>query len=267
MKNMHEWGSLAFKHIEVPHRNGKLTPRAKQMRLVGYNTKNMTYRLWDPKHPHEISNSGKISFREKSARDVGRPKAGYDPFPDPSTVFVPRVETDIEAEETQQQESSEPPIMSPEQLTILRKSNWQQGISPDSASAQQWSLITNVDKIAHASYKQAEYALITGEDVGSIAAGKPGEIGYIPPEPRNNDDAVSGVDAEGWRASMTDERTSLIEHDVFEWVDPPKAFKRSRQGFCTGRSTTRTEYLVDSSREWWCKGSTRLTLGLTRQHQ
>ena len=51
------------------------------------------------------------------------------------------------------------------------------------ASAQQWSLITNVDEIAHASYEQAEYALITGEDVGGIGAGKPGEIGYMPPDP------------------------------------------------------------------------------------
>ena len=32
MKHMHEWGSLAFKHIEVRHRNGKLTPRALRKR-------------------------------------------------------------------------------------------------------------------------------------------------------------------------------------------------------------------------------------------
>ena len=30
-------------------------PRAKKMHLVGYNTKNMTYRLWDPERPHEIT--------------------------------------------------------------------------------------------------------------------------------------------------------------------------------------------------------------------
>ena len=34
IKHMHEWGSLAFKHIEVRHRNGKLTPRAKKMHQV-----------------------------------------------------------------------------------------------------------------------------------------------------------------------------------------------------------------------------------------
>ena len=192
------------------------------MHLVGYTTKHMTYRVWDPERLKAITNSGEVSFREKRARDVGRPKAGYDPFPDRSTVFVPGVETDSETKEIQQQQSAEKPIASPEQQTILRKSNRQQGISPDSASAPQWSLVTNVDKIAHAPYEQAEYAQITGGDVGSIGAGNPGEIGYMPPDPRTYDDAVSGVDAKGWRASMGDERTSPIEHDIFEWVDPPQ---------------------------------------------
>ena len=90
MKHMHEWRSLAFKHIEVRHRHGKLTP-------LSYNTKIMTYRLWDAERPQEITNSGEVSFHEKNARDVGRPKARYDPFLDPSTVFVPGIETDIEA--------------------------------------------------------------------------------------------------------------------------------------------------------------------------
>ena len=80
-------------------------------------------------------------------------------------------------------------------------------------------------EIAHASYEQAEYALITGEDVGSIGAGKPGEVGYMPPDPLTYDDAVSGVDAVGWRASMAEERGSIIEHDVFEWVDPPQGIQ------------------------------------------
>ena len=186
MNHMHEWGSLAFKHIEVRHRNGKLTPRAKEMNLVGYNTKNMTYRLWDPERPHEITNSAEVSFREKSARDVGCPKAGYDPFPDPGTLFVPGVDT----EEIQQQESAETPVAPQVQQALLRKSNRQRGISPDSVSAQQWSLTTDVEEIAHESYEQAEYALITGEYVGSIGAGKPGEVGYMPPNPLTYDDAV-----------------------------------------------------------------------------
>ena len=92
---------------------------------------------------------------------MGRPKAGYDPFPDPGTLFVPGVET----EEIQQQQSAEKPMAPQVQQTLLRKSNRQRGISPDSVSAQQWSLTTDVEEIAHASYEQAEYALITGEDV------------------------------------------------------------------------------------------------------
>ena len=131
------------------------------MHLVGYNTKNMTCRLWDPERPDEITNSAEVLFREKSANDVRRPKAGYNPFPDPGTLFVPGVET----EERQQQESAEKPMAPQVQQTLLRKSKRHQGISPDNASAQQWPLTTDVEEIAHASYEQAEYALITGEDV------------------------------------------------------------------------------------------------------
>ena len=76
-------------------------------------------------------------------------------------------------------------------------------------------------EIEHASYQQAEFALVTGEDIGSIGAGRHGEIGCVPPDLRDYDDAVSGVDEAGWRASMAEERRSLIEHGVFKWVDPP----------------------------------------------
>ena len=67
MKHMHEWGALAFKHIEVRQRNGKLIPRAEKMYLVGYNTHNMTYRLWNPDRPHETTNSAEVSFREEKS--------------------------------------------------------------------------------------------------------------------------------------------------------------------------------------------------------
>ena len=150
---------------------------------------------------------------------------GHDPFPDPSTVFVPGVETTIEAKEIQRQESAEKAANPPVQHKPLRKSNRQQGISPDSDLAQHWSLSTNVDEIEHASYQQAEYAFVTGEHIGSIGAGTPGEIGFMSPDPRTYDDAVSGDDEAGWRASMAEERRSLIEHDVFEWVDPPEGIQ------------------------------------------
>ena len=60
---------------------------------------------------------------------------------------------------------------------------------------------------------------MTGEYVVSIGDGKPGEVGYMSPDPLTYDDAVSGVDAVGWCASMAEERRSIIEHDEFEWVD------------------------------------------------
>ena len=83
----------------------------------------MSYRLWDPERPHEITNSAEVSFRDKSARDVGRLKAGYNPFPDPGTFFVPGVET-----EEIQQESAEEPMVHQVQQTLLRKSNRKRGI-------------------------------------------------------------------------------------------------------------------------------------------
>ena len=183
------------------------------MHLVGYNTKNTAYRLWDPERPHEITNSAEVSFREKSVRDVGRRKAGYDPFPDPGTLFVPGVET-----EQIQQEPDEKPMSPQVQRTLLRKRNRQRGMCLGAS-------MFYVEEIAHASYEQAEYALITGEDVGCMGAGKPGEVGYMPPDPLTYDYAVSGVDAVDWRASMAEERRSLIEHDVFEWVDPPQGIQ------------------------------------------
>ena len=42
----------------------------------------------------------------------------------------------------------------------------------------------------------------------------------MPPDPLTYEDAVSGNYAVGWRACMAEELRSLIEHDVFEWVDP-----------------------------------------------
>ena len=152
------------------------------MHLVGYNAKNKTYRLWDPERPHEITNSAEVSFREKSARDVGRSKAGYDPFPDPGTWFVPGVET----EEVQQQESAEKPMAPHVRQTLLRKSNRQQGISPDRVSVQQWTLTTDVEEIAYA-LRPSRICTSYGRSIGD---GKPGEVGYMPPNPLTYDDAV-----------------------------------------------------------------------------
>lgn len=47
LKHLHEWCCAAFKHVEEHERNGKMTPRAVKMNLVGYKTKIMTYGPWD----------------------------------------------------------------------------------------------------------------------------------------------------------------------------------------------------------------------------
>ena len=47
----------------------------------------------------------------------------------------------------------------------------------------------------------------------------------MPPDPLTYEDAVSGNYAVGWRACMAEELRSLIEHDVFEWVDPPQGIQ------------------------------------------
>ena len=79
----------------------------------------------------------------------------------------------------------------------------------------------NLHTLSEETYGRTEYALITGNEIGNIGTGRPGEVGYMPADPPTYDDAVSGPDAEGWIASMRDERQSLLDRDVFEWVDPP----------------------------------------------
>ena len=81
--------------------------------------------------------------------------------------------------------------------------------------------VLNLHTLTEETYDRKESALITGGEIGNIGTGRPGEVGYIPADPPTYDDAVSGPDAEGWIASMRDERQSLIDHDVFEWFDPP----------------------------------------------
>ena len=71
-------------------------------------------------------------------------------------------------------------------------------------------------------YDQAGYALIAGSEIGNIGTGRPGEIRHnMPADPPTYDATVRGPDAEGSIASMGEARKLLIDHDVFDWVDPP----------------------------------------------
>ena len=45
------------------------------------------------------------------------------------------------------------------------------------------SEMVNQDTSSEEVYDQAEYALITGSDIGNIETGRPGEIGYMPADP------------------------------------------------------------------------------------
>lgn len=91
LKHMHAWGLLAFKRIEAPFRPNKLDARAKKLHLVGYNTRNKTYRLWDLAEPFKVTYSAEVSFSKKKTRDVVKPRGGYDPCPEPRMIFQPGI--------------------------------------------------------------------------------------------------------------------------------------------------------------------------------
>lgn len=61
------------------------------------------------------------------------------------------------------------------------------------------------------------------------------EVGYMPPDPANYDEAVSGPDAEKWKASVRDEEQSLHDHNVSDWAYPPEGAQRLPFKFHHGR--------------------------------
>ena len=48
-------------------------------------------------------------------------------------------------------------------------------------------------------YERIEHSLLTGSELGNIGTSRPGEVGYMPSDPANYKEAVSGPDAERWR--------------------------------------------------------------------
>lgn len=211
MLHIHEWGSLAFKHEEKRSRSSKLAARAKKMYLVGYNPKGRSYRLWDPAEPFKITNSAEVSFREKEMRDVVKPKVGHDPFSTPNpTIYRPGA-VESNEEEYDESESEEEDANPAGSLPSPRRS------TRASAPPQRMNLFTTEE-----AYERMEHALVTGSDFGNVGIGRPGEVGYMPADPANYDDAMSGPEADRWKASMGDEQQSLYDHDVFDWVDAPE---------------------------------------------
>ena len=134
------------------------------------------------------------------------PKAEYDPFLEPTrAIYQPGVET-IETDEEERA-----PTSSQAQEPELRRSS-RKRVPPKVLNL---CITTEVD------YDQEEYALITGSVIDNIGTGRPGEIEHMPADAPTNDDTVSGPDAKGWIARIGEERKSLIDHDVFDWVYPP----------------------------------------------
>ncbi|CAB1109880.1 unnamed protein product [Ectocarpus sp. CCAP 1310/34] len=82
MSHIHEWGSVAYTHEEARFRNTKLSARATKVYHVAYNTKNRTYRLWEPAEPLKNTNFAEVSFREFETRDVIKPKEGVSNAPE-----------------------------------------------------------------------------------------------------------------------------------------------------------------------------------------
>ena len=121
--HMHESGALAFKHVEARFKSNKLAARAKKLQLVRYNTRNITYQLWDSAQPHKTTNSAELSFREKETRDVVPPKAGYDPFPEPGKIIHQPRSTETKEEENEDEETVGPAPQAQQQR--LRRSGWQ----------------------------------------------------------------------------------------------------------------------------------------------
>lgn len=71
-------------------------------------------------------------------------------------------------------------------------------------------------------FEQAEYALATSVVLRSIGTGSAGVVGYNPADPKCYQEAIHGQGAHSWRTAMLKESNSVLEHDVIEWVDPPK---------------------------------------------
>ena len=87
-----------------------------------------------------------------------------EPVPDPSTVFVPGVENDIE-----------PKLSNSNNLP--RNKNGVTATTDSTAQKKQALRYTTQQRLNAAMVEQAEYASPTGEAIGSMKAGNLGEIG------------------------------------------------------------------------------------------
>ena len=139
---------------------------------------------------------------------------GADPLPEPGRIIYQPGWEETSDEEENQEEQKDDSGMEPtpqQQEPGLRRS----GRNPVSRAVMD---LHTVEK----AYERMEYSLIAGSVLGATGTGSPGEAGYMPPDPANYSQAVCGPDADAWKESMRDEGRSLVEHDVFDWVDLPE---------------------------------------------
>ncbi|CAB1106814.1 unnamed protein product [Ectocarpus sp. CCAP 1310/34] len=160
------------------------------------------------KHEETRFRSSKLAARAKKMYLVGQNPERHDPFPAPNvSVHQPGA---VESSESGDEDTT--PTGLPPVAPGPRRSD------RTSVAPQRLNLFTTEED----AYERIEHALVTGSDVGNIGSGRPGEVGYMPADPANYDEAVSGPDAERWMASMGDEEQSLYDHDVFDWVGVPE---------------------------------------------
>ena len=51
-------------------------------------------------------------------------------------------------------------------------------------------------------YERIEHSLLTGSELRNIGTDRPGEVGYMPSDPANYNEEVSGPDAERWNCLL-----------------------------------------------------------------
>ncbi len=218
LHHIREFGSVCFKHVEAGDRPNKLAARAEKMFLVGVNPKSRSWRLWSHRDKFKITNSAEVSIREKAPRDVVPPKAGHVPLPETPMIYHPgpgESDDDVDSvvEPQEEQKDNEPEPTPQAQEPGPRRS------TRNPKPTERLNLFTFATE--EEAFEQVEHSLLTGSSLGNNGTGNPGEVGYRAPDPSSYDEAIRGQDALGWQESMRNENQSLVDLDVYDWVDPP----------------------------------------------
>lgn len=98
IRHLRIFGCVAFHRINKPNTKGKLSPRSKQMRHVGYESTNI-YRLWDP-IDRRITKSRDVVFNEADLGASTSPRADVEPVEQPQDPVdvdsADKIQTEVE---------------------------------------------------------------------------------------------------------------------------------------------------------------------------